>query len=382
MKILAINPGSTSTKIALFENEKEQFNKSIVHMKESLPKTIKDQLPVRNEKEQFNKSIVHMKESLPKTIKDQLPVRLDLLHKFLADQNVSISDLTAIIGRGGMLPPVQPGGYIVREEMLEELLSERVTPHASNLGAMLAYAIAAPLGIPAYVYDPVSACSLSEMATITGFKEIKRYAKCHVLNSRATARKSAEKQGKKYEDMRFVVAHLGGGISISAHCYGEIIDVASDDDGAFSPERSGGLPLLDVVDLCYSGKYSKSEMKQKIRGEGGLKALLGTTDCAEIEKMILAGDAYAKLVFDAQAYQIAKGIGIMSVALKYQIDSIILTGGMAYSKILTDNIIEYIKPIAHVEVWPGENEMEALALGALRILKGEEMAREFTKRTS
>ena len=301
-------------------------------------------------------------------------MRLELIKQFLAEQRIDSSQLAAIVGRGGPLPPVKPGGYLVGDEMLEELKSDRMIPHASILGAMIAYEIAAPLGIPAYIYDAVSACNLSEMATVTGFKEIRRSAKCHVLNSRATARKSAEKHGKRYEDMRFIVAHLGGGISVSAHLGGEIIDVSSDDDGAFSPERSGGLPLVDVVELCYSGHFSEAEMKSKIRGEGGLKALLGTTDCAEIEKMIQAGDRYAQLVYDAQAYQIAKGIGVMAVALKFHIDVIILTGGMAYSKMLTDNVREYVEAAAPVEVWPGENEMEALALGAYRILKGEEQA--------
>jgi butyrate kinase len=344
MKILAINPGSTSTKIALYENDKELFTKNLQHAK----------------------------DELPKVIKDQLSIRLKLILDFLENNNISLKDLSAVVGRGGLLPPVKPGGYLVSQDMLDELESERITPHACNLGAPIASAIATPLGIPAYIYDPVSACSLSEVAKLTGFKEIKRYAKGHVLNSRATARKAAESHGRKYEEMRYVIAHLGGGISFTAHSHGEIIDISSDDDGAFSPERSGGLPLLDVVDMCYSGKYTRNEMKLKIRGEGGLKALLGTTDCTEIEKMIDSGDSYAKLVYEAQAYQIAKGISLMAVALRYQFDAIILTGGMAYSKKLIENIMEYIKFLGPVEVWPGENEMEALALGAYRILNGEE----------
>jgi butyrate kinase len=351
MKILAVNPGSTSTKIALYEDQKELLSKNVVHDR----------------------------ALLPKVIKDQLPVRLELLKRFLAEQKIDLSELAAVVGRGGPLPPVKSGGYLVGEEMLEELRSERTISHASVLGAMLAYEIAAPLVIPAYIYDAVSAINLSEMASITGFKEIRRLARGHVLNSRATARKAAEKRGRKYEDMRFIVAHLGGGISVTAHMGGEIIDIASDDDGAFSPERSGGLPLVDVVELCYSGKFSENEMKAKIRGEGGLKALLGTTDVVEIEKMVLAGDSYAKLVYEAQAYQIAKGIGVMAAALKFHIDAIILTGGMAYSKMLTDHVRDYVEAAAPVEVWPGENEMEALALGAWRILKGEEQAHIFTQ---
>ena len=351
MRILVINPGSTSTKVAIYEDKNEILSQSILHNK----------------------------DSLPKVIKDQLPIRLKLLYQLIEKQNVDLSRLSAVVGRGGMLPPIHSGGYLIDKDMIQELESERVTPHASNLGAIMAYSVATQLGIPAYIYDAISACSLSEVAKITGFKEIQRYAKCHVLNSRATARKCAEKQGKRYEEMRFVVAHLGGGISISAHENGEIIDVAGDDDGAFSPERSGGIPLLDLIELCYSGKYAENEMKGKIRGEGGLKALLGTADCEEIERRISSGDAYAKLVYEAQAYQIAKGIGIMSVALMFDIDAIILTGGLAYSRMLTDNIRGYVSRIAPVEVWPGENEMEALALGAYRILTGQEKARILQK---
>ena len=349
MKILAINPGSTSTKVALYEDDRELFSMAVRHDR----------------------------ASLPRSVFEQLPIRAKILHSFLEEQHVDLWELSAVVGRGGPLPPIKSGGYLVGQAMLEALHSDRIPPHASILGALLAHELAQPLGIPAYIYDAISACSLSDMARITGFPEIRREAKCHVLNSRATARKAAEKRGRRYEDMRFVVAHLGGGISVSAHIGGEVVDVSSDDDGAFSPERSGGVPLLDVVELCYSGKYTREEMRHKVRGEGGLRALLGTTECAEIEERIQAGDAYAKLVYEAQAYQIVKGIGVIAAAMRFDVDCIILTGGMAYSKMLTDDVRSYVEKIAPVEVWPGENEMEALALGAYRILKGEEIAREY-----
>ena len=216
------------------------------------------------------------------------------------------------------------------------------------------------------------------MAQVTGFPEVTRQSFCHALNSRAVAHKVAEEQfGKKYEDMRFVVAHLGGGISFSAHIYGKILDTIADDDGAFSPERSGTMPLLGVLDMCYSGKYTYQEMKKKVRGEGGMRSHLGTSDCQKIEKMIEAGDKHAELIYRAQAYQIAKATGLICGAMKGEIDAIILTGGMAYSKKMVAWVKEYISFLAPVIVYPGENELEALAMGGLRLLRGEETAREF-----
>ena len=351
MLILAINPGSTTTKTAVFEGCREIFKTSIA---EDRGRT--DQLTA------------------------QLPERVEQIHRLLRERGLRTADLSATVGRGGILPPLKSGGYLVCAEMLDDLKSGREMPHPSNLGAMLAYEIAAPLGIPAYIYDPISACCLSDMARVTGFREIMRNPKCHVLNGRATSRKCAEQHGRKFEETRFVVAHLGGGISISAIAGGEVVDVAGDDDGAFSPERSGSIPLLDLVELCFGGRFTKDEIQRKIRGDGGLRALLGTSDCTEIEKRIAGGDTYAGLIYEAQAYQIAKGIGIMSAALKFSVDYIILTGGMAFSKRLTGNIQDLVSPIAPVEIWPGENEMEALALGAYRILSGEEQALDYVSK--
>ena len=349
--ILSVNPGSTSTKVALYKDEKILFTENIEHTREEL--------------EGFEK------------IPDQLDYRKALVIKTVIDKGYKLENLSAIVGRGGLVPNLKTGGYLVNEKMEEVLKSDEISAHASNLGGLIAKAIGDPLKIPAYIYDAVTSGELSEVAKITGMPEITRQSKCHVLNSRAMARKYAEMQGKKYEEMNFIVSHLGGGISASAHQNGHIIDSVADDDGQFSPERSGSVPLLDVIDLCYSGKHTKEEMKQLVRGKGGMYAHLGTSDCRVIEQMIKDGNQRAELVFEAQAYQIAKGIGLLSVTLLGEVDNIILTGGVANSKLLTSMIEKYVKFIAPVVVLPGENEMESLANAGLRLLKGEETAKEY-----
>lgn len=349
--ILSVNPGSTSTKVALYEDEKILFTENIEHTREEL--------------EGFEK------------IPSQLEYRKALVIKTVIDKGYKLENLSAIVGRGGLIPDLKTGGYLVNEKMEEILKSDFISAHASNLGGLIAKAIGDPLKIPAYIYDAVSSGELSEVAKITGMPDIIRQSKCHVLNSRAMARKYAEKQGKKYEEMNFIVAHLGGGVSVSAHKGGHIIDSVADDDGQFSPERSGSVPLLDVINLCYSGKHTKDEMKQLVRGKGGMYAHLGTSDCRVIEEMIKNGNQRAELVFEAQAYQIAKGIGLLSVTLLGDVDNIILTGGVANSKLLTSMIEKYVKFIAPVVVLPGENEMESLANAGLRLLKGEETAKEY-----
>ena len=282
-----------------------------------------------------------------------------------------------MVGRGGLLPNLHAGGYLVNPHMKEALLGGQASPHASNLGALLAYEIAEPLGIPSYIYDAVMADEFEEIAKVTGLPDVQRQSMCHVLNMKAMSRKVAEKHGKRYEDMTLLVAHLGGGISIGIHKGGKIIDAIRDDAGPFSPERSGSIPLLYIVDMCYSGIYNRKEMIKRIRGMGGLKAHLGTADCRRIEKMIESGDERAKLLYEAQAYQVAKGIGELAPVVSGKVDYIILTGGVAYSKMMTDMIKERVEFIAPVEIMPGEDEMEALALGALRILRGEETAQEY-----
>lgn len=350
-QILAVNPGSTSTKVAVYENEEKLFDENIVHSDEEL--------------KNYKKVI------------DEFSMRKDKILDVLAKHNIRLEELSAVVGRGGQLVDIHAGGYLVTEDMKKRLSDPMTVEHASNLGAWIADAIAAPLGIPAYIYDAVGADELPEIAKITGIPEVTRQSFCHVLNSKAMCRKAAKKMGKTYQEMNFIVAHLGGGISISAHQKGRIIDVITADGGPFSPERSGSVPLNYIINLCFSGEYNRREMQKKIAGKGGIKAYLGTSNCVEVEKRIQEGDELAKKVYEAQAYQIAKGIGELSPTLKGNIDAIIMTGGVAYSTMLTDQITEYVGFLAPVVVMPGENELESLAAGALRILRGEETAEPY-----
>lgn len=350
--ILAINPGSTSTKIALYEDENLIFFEQTDHSDEDFAGFAE--------------------------ILDQLDFRFEVINSILNKRQVSLDKLSAVVGRGGLLPPVHAGGYLVNDKLKEVILSGNLSPHASNLGALLADKIASPINIPAFIYDSVSSHEFKEIAMITGIPEYLRHSQCHVLNSKAMGRKVAEKHGKRYEDLNMIVAHLGGGISISIHEKGRIVDAIGDDAGPFSPERTGGLPLMYIIELCYSGDYTKKDMTRKIRGMGGIKAHLGTHDCRLVEQMIAEGNEKAKLVYEAEAYQIAKGIGELAPVLNGRIDYIVLTGGLAHSEMMTGMITERVKSIAPVELMPGEMEMEALAFGALRILRGEEAPSLFT----
>ena len=351
---LIINPGSTSTKLAVYDGEKKLLQSSIEHKPEEL---------LRFEK-----------------IGDQVPFRLELIRDFMRQNNIKGEELSAVIGRGGLVFGLKTGGYVVNDELCEALVNHEYSqPHASNLGGLLARAVADEYHIPAYIYDAVTSGELSPVAEITGMEDIRRRSFCHVLNSRAQAIRYAASIGKRYEDLNLIVVHLGGGTSASVHNHGSIVDSVGDDDGQFSPERSGCFPSLEIVRLCYSGKYTKAEMDKKIRGKGGMYAHLGTSDCRLIEKRIAEGDKHADLIFQAQAYQIAKTIGLLSIVLKGQCDAIILTGGLAHSKMLTDRITEYVQFIAPVCVLPGENEMDALAQGGLRILTGAEQASIYHK---
>ena len=349
--ILVLNPGSTSTKAAVYEDDRPLLAKSIVHTNHDLAP-----YPALN---------------------DQLDYRVALVRGWLAQEGFDLASLSAVVGRGGIIPNIVAGGYVVDDALADCLLHHTVFDHASNLGGLMAREFARPLGIPAYIYDAVTSDELLPEARVTGFKEVTRTSFCHVLNARATGHKYAQAMGRSYEDMNLVIAHLGGGISISAHSHGRIIDSVSDDAGPFSPDRAGSLNMLYVVDMCYSGKYTKAEMLKKLRGEGGMSALLGTHDCQEVERRIQAGDEWAALVYKAQALQIAKGVGIMLGCFTELIDAVILTGGLANSKLLTGMVIGYLHNLCRVVIIPGENEMEALALGALRILRGEEQPHTF-----
>lgn len=352
-RILSVNPGSTSTKVAVYDNDQPLFVRDIRHTPREL--------------EPFG------------SLTDQLAMRRDCVLDTLHRNAVAPERLAAVVGRGGMLPPLKGGGYLVNQDMLDELRFGRARPHASNLGAVIAHSIARPLGIPAYIYDAVSTDEFDDVARITGIPEVTRQSFCHVLNSKATARKVAAAKGRAYAEMNFIVAHIGGGISISAHRDGRIVDVITDDAGPFSPERAGSVPLGYIIDICYHGGFTEKELNDKLKRDSGIKGHLGTNDCVEVERRIAAGDQKAAAIYEAQAYQIAKGIGEMAPVLCGEVDTVILTGGLARSGYICTEVTRRVRYIAPVVVIPGENEMEALTLGALRILRGEERCHNYTR---
>ncbi len=351
--IFAINPGSTSTKISLYEGDLELFTETIDHD------------PVELDK--FH------------SIADQYQMRKEIIVKTLEDKGYSINSLDAVVGRGGMLPPVKSGAYEVNNAMVDVLLHRPSAEHASNLGGVIAYEIAKGIGKKAYIYDSVRVDELADIARISGMPDIPRTSTVHALNSRAMAMKAAKERNQSYYDVNCIVAHLGGGISLSVHSKGQMIDIMSDDEGPFSPERSGRVPCKALIDACYSGQYDRRTMHKKLRGNGGLKAYLNTHDARAVEKMIGEGNEEAELVYSAMAYQVAKGIGDLATVVYGNVDFIVLTGGIAYSKMLVKWITDRVSFIADVVVLPGENEMQSLTNGVLRILNGEETARTFSE---
>lgn len=348
-KILVINPGSTSTKVALFSNEQLLFEKKIEHSNKELSN--------------FNKII------------DQYHFRQDIIIGFLKEKGISLSTLNAAVGRGGLLKPIASGTYRINENMLYDLRKGVSGEHASNLGGLLAHGIAEKLSIPSFIVDPVVIDEMKPVARISGMPEIPRISILHALNQKAVARKAALDLGKKHEKVNFIIAHLGGGISVGIHCKGKIIDVnnALNGEGPFTPERSGGVPVGVLVELCFSGKFTKDEIKKKIKGKGGLVAYLSTNDVREVIKRIKQGDKKANLILEAMAYQVAKEIGAGATVLKGQISAIILTGGIAYNNEFVNMIRDRVSFLSLVMVYPGEEEMLALCEGALRVLKGEEV---------
>jgi butyrate kinase len=354
MRILVINPGSTSTKISIFEDEKEIFSKKIDHPVEEL--------------------------AVFKKISDQLDFRKEALFKTLEESGFKVSDFDVVGARGGNSHPLESGVYRVNEKLVDDLLSLRYGAHASNLGAPLAYEIVKITKVPAYIVDPVIVDEMEPIAKVTGLKGIEREARDHPLNQKAAAREAAKTLGKKYSECNFVVAHLGGGISVAAHRKGRMIDEnnALNGDGPFSPERAGDLPNIALLNLCFSGKYTKEEIQKMLTGKGGLVSHLGTNSLIEVENRVSKGDECAKLIYGAMIYQISKEIGKQVVVLKGQVDGIVLTGGLAYSERLVNNIKEYISFMAPVFVFPGEHEMEAIAAGILRVYRGEEKKKEYS----
>ncbi|GEQ22645.1 butyrate kinase 2 [Clostridium butyricum] len=351
--LLVINPGSTSTKISVFEDEKEIFGQTLRHSAEEIGKF--------------------------KRILDQKNFRTKVILKMLKDNNVDIKELDAIAGRGGLLQPIPSGTYKVNAKMLQDLKDGVYGEHASNLGAIIANEIAYSIGKPAFIVDPVGVDELDDIARLSGIPELPRRSIFHALNQKAVAKNYAKGNGKSYEDISVIVAHMGGGVSIGAHKKGRVIDVndALDGDGPFSPERSGGVPAGDLVRLCFSGKYTLEEVLKKITGKGGFVAYLNTNDARKVENDALEGDPKSKLVHDAMGYQVAKEIGAAAAVLNGQVDAIILTGGIAYGKPIINLIRQKVAFIAPVIVYPGEDEMLALAQGVIRVLGGEEEVKEY-----
>lgn len=346
--ILAINPGSTSTKFSLFEEENLVFENTLRHTSEEL--------------KEFRR------------IADQFHFRRNLIMEELVARNTDLQKITAVVGRGGLLKPIESGVYLVNNEMKQELINCQHGQHASNLGALIADDIARSLpGAVAYIVDPVVVDELQDVARVSGHPAIVRKSIFHALNQKAVSRIYAASVSKKYEDLDLIVAHMGGGISIGAHHKGRVIDVnnALNGDGPMSPERSGGLPAAQLAELCFSGRHSLEEIKSMITGRGGLVAYLGTNSFIEAARMAENGDNKAKLVRQAVSYQVSKEIGAAAAVLHGNVDAIILTGGLAYDEENVSIIKDMVKFIGKVVVYPGEDELKALAFNGLLALDGK-----------
>ena len=350
-KILVVNPGSTSTKIALFDGEAEVWKENISHSREELARY--------------------------GSVCGELALRYPLVRETAARHGLRPEELAAVAARGGPIAPLHSGAYEVNDEMVETIRTHPQDQHASLLGALIAYRIARETGKKAYIYDAVSVDELLPECRITGLPAVERRGQGHNLNMRAAALKLCRQEGWDYGERTLLVAHLGGGITVSLHQNGRIADIISDEDGCFSPERAGLLPLTQLVELCYSGRYDREGLIRLLKGQGGLVAWLGTNDTREAERRIRAGDRRAELVYGAMALNVAKNIARLAPVCCGRVDRIVLTGGIAYSEYFTGLVIPRVAWLAPVTVLPGENEMQALADGVLRVLRGEEKAREY-----
>ncbi|WP_121611906.1 butyrate kinase [Mesobacillus foraminis] len=352
-RILVINPKSTSTKVGIYHNEVLILEKTIEHDLEMLNSF--------------------------ENISDQYGFRKNDILETLDMEGINISRLDAVCGRGGLVRPIEGGTYIVNPSMLKDLRSGYSGQHASNLGGIIAFDIANALNIPAFIVDPVVVDELDPVARISGFPLIERKSIFHALNQKAVARRVSRELGILYEELNLIIAHLGGGITVGVHKNGRVIDVNNglNGDGPFSPERAGTVPAGDLVSLCFSGGFYRSEMMKKLIGQSGLSGYLGTNDRVKVEKMIEKGNTDAKRIYAAMAYQVAKEIGAASTVLYGKIDAIVLTGDLAYGKGLVNEISERVNWIADIIVHPGENDLQALAEGALRVLRGEEQAKNY-----
>ena len=350
IKSLIINPGSTSTKIGVFEDETLLFEETLRHSTEEIAQYA--------------------------SIVDQKDFRKQIILDLLAKKNFDINSLQVIVGRGGMLKPIPGGTYAVSDELLEDLKIGKQGQHASNLGGILAREIGDSIGVPSYIVDPVVVDELMPIARYSGVPELPRTSVFHALNQKAVAKRYAKEKGVSYDSLNLIVVHMGGGVSVGAHEKGRVIDVfnALDGDGAFSPERAGAVPSGALIKMCFSGEYTEKEVYKKIVGNGGFNAYLGTNDMRDVAKMIADGDAHADEVREAFILQVCKNIGSMACVLKGKVDRIIVTGGIAYNKEVVDKMEERAGFIAPFTVYPGEDELLALAQGALRVLNGEEEA--------
>ncbi|MBD5497212.1 MAG: butyrate kinase [Lachnospiraceae bacterium] len=350
MKSLIINPGSTSTKIGVFEDENLLFEETLRHTTEEI--------------------------SSYATIVDQKDFRKNIIIALLKEKNFDIKTLDVVVGRGGMLKPIPSGTYAVTDDLLHDLVIGKQGPHASNLGGILAREIGDEIGVPSYIVDPVVVDELQTVARYSGVPELPRTSVFHALNQKAVAKRYAKEIGKAYESLRLIVVHMGGGVSVGAHIDGKVVDVfnALDGDGAFSPERAGAVPSGALIKMCFSGKYTEKEVYGKIVGKGGFNAYLGTNDMRNVTKMANEGEAHAAEVKEAFLYQVAKDIGSMACVLEGKVDQIIVTGGIAYGEDVITNLKEKAGWIAPFTVYPGEDELLALAQGALRVMNGEEKA--------
>jgi butyrate kinase len=347
VRVIAINPGSTSTKIAVFQNDKALFLKTIKHTSEELA-------------------------PFPK-ITDQFQFRKNIILQQLSEAGINLEQVKVVVGRGGVLKPIPSGVYEVNEIMMHDLIHAE-TEHASNLGGLIASDLIKSIpGAKAYIADPVVVDELEPLARIAGHPLFKRISIFHALNQKAIAREYARAVQKRYEDVNLIVAHLGGGVTVGAHKKGKVIDVNQgvDGEGPFSPERSGTLPVNQLIKMCFSGEYEMKQIKKMVTGEGGLVAYLGTNNAAEVEQRVKNGDEEAKLIYQAMAYQIAKMIGEMYTVLRCECDAILITGGVAYDKMFVSWIQERVYKLAPVQIYPGEDEMRALAQNGIMVLKGE-----------
>jgi butyrate kinase len=352
IRVLVINPGATSTKFGVYTKDGAEWEHTIRHGDEELERFSGQPMLAR------------------------LEYRAGLIEHALAEAGYAADGFAAAVGRGGLLPPLPCGTYRVDEAMVEELRQARRGQHASNLGALLALRFAQAAGVNAYIVDPVTADEWQDCARPTGSPLVERVFVGHALNIKAVARRYAREQGRTYQELRLIVAHLGSGITVSAHQDGRMIDSNSIEEGPFGVDRSGGLPVRALIKLCFSGKYTQEQLDRHVFGDGGLSAYLGTRDLVEVERRIDAGDREAARVFEAMVYQISKEAGAMAVALKGKVDAVLLTGGMAHSNKVVTLLRDALDWIAPIRIYPGENELQALAEGVFRVLNGEEQAKK------